>query len=118
MSDLIVYILAFGWYNYLIIVAAGVAMCDIYLETANIAFVLPVSTCELHWTTQQKAILGSICYFGFIASSHFWGFLADTTGRKRVTAVGLLGGFACTILSSFANSFGVLLTFRLFNGIL
>ncbi|KAL5275746.1 hypothetical protein ACFFRR_001536 [Megaselia abdita] len=92
-------------------------MGNTYLELAGMAYVLAVSQCEMNWTLSQRGILGSIGFIGLMASCHLCGFLADTTGRKRIIIGGLLSGFMCTILSSFSNSFEVLLILRLCNGI-
>lgn len=92
-------------------------MGNVYLELAGIAYVLTVSQCEFNWTLNQRGMLSSIGFIGLMISCHLCGFLADTTGRKRIIIGGLLSGFMCTVLSSFANSFAVLLVFRLLNGI-
>lgn len=92
-------------------------MGNVYLELAGIAYVLAVSQCELNWTLSQRGILGSIGFIGLTLSCHLCGFLADTTGRKRIIIGGLLSGFVWTLLSSFSNSFETMLIFRLLNGV-
>lgn len=38
-----------------------------------LAFILPVSECDLNLSTSQKGILTGIPYIGIICSSHLWG---------------------------------------------
>lgn len=92
-------------------------LANVLLETLGISFVLPVSQCELNWTIEEKGVLSAVGFIGIIISSHLWGFLADTMGRRKVIRPTLLMGFVFSVLSSFSNSFGVLVTFRLLNGI-
>lgn len=92
-------------------------LANVLLETLGISFVLPVSQCELNWTIEEKGILSAVGFIGIIISSHLWGFLADTMGRREVIRPTLIIGFVFSVLSSFSNSFGMLVTFRLLNGI-
>lgn len=80
-------------------------------------FVLPASQCDLQWTQLERNLLGAVCYIGIILSAHFWGCLGDSIGRKKVLCPTLLVGFFVTVCSSFSNSFAVMFTLRLINGI-
>lgn len=51
-------------------------------------------------------------------SSHLWGFLADTCGRRRVLLVSMGGSFTCALLSAFSFNVITLIITRLFVGIL
>lgn len=93
------------------ILSAGV------IETLGIGFVLPVA-CDLNLTTTQKNILSTVLLIGIIVSSHLWGFLGDTRGRKKVIAPTLFLSFLFTALSSLANNFTVFAIFRFFTGFL
>uniref|UniRef100_T1GJ92 Major facilitator superfamily (MFS) profile domain-containing protein n=1 Tax=Megaselia scalaris TaxID=36166 RepID=T1GJ92_MEGSC len=107
----------FGKFNILLICTAGIVMANIYLETTSMNVVLPVSQCDLHWTQKERNLLGAVSYIGIIISSHCWGFVGDTFGRKKVLVPTLLVGFVVSVISSFCNSFTCMFIFRLINGI-
>ncbi|KAG4075533.1 hypothetical protein HA402_003358 [Bradysia odoriphaga] len=67
-------------------------------------------------TTQDKGVLSAIGFGGIITSSHLWGFLADTTGRKKVILPALLLSFTFTVLSSLTQNFWTLVVLRYLNG--
>lgn len=108
----------FGKFNYGLIVLTGAILGCVFLETVGINFILPVAQCDLNLTNQNKGILSAIGFIGIIVSSHLWGFLADTKGRKTVIVPTLLIAFVITIISSFVKSFWILVLLRFLNGVL
>lgn len=100
------------------IIVSGIVLANVLLETSAVAFYMPVAHCDLHLTNYRKGLLSAIGYVGMIVSSHLWGFLADTKGRRRVIRPTLLIGFAVTLLSSFATNYWIMLVLRFINGIL
>lgn len=69
-------------------------------------------------TTHNKGILSAIALIGIITSSHMWGFLADTKGRRKIILPTLLISFVCTVLSSLVTNFSLFVTLRFFTGFL
>ena len=108
----------FGKFNYVFMLLAGSLMTCAYIELVSINFVLPVAQCDLNLSTSDKGILSSIGQVGVILSSYLWGFLSDTKGRRKTLIVSLLVAFAATVVSSFVNSFWLLVLFRFLNGFL
>ncbi|XP_028895806.2 synaptic vesicle glycoprotein 2A isoform X2 [Zeugodacus cucurbitae] len=106
----------FGKFNYFLIFISGMVMATVLLETSSMGFILPIAQCDLQLTNVDKGVLSAISFLGIIASSHLWGFLADTKGRRKVMRPTLLATFAVTILSSFAINFWVIVLLRFFNG--
>lgn len=88
------------------------------LETCCILYVIPVSQCDLNLTTTQKGLLGAASFSGMICSSHLWGFLADTVGRKRVILPSLLAAVSVSVIGSFIQNFHVFTALRFLNGFL
>jgi VNT family MFS transporter (synaptic vesicle glycoprotein 2) len=86
------------------------------LETNCINMIIPIAQCELEMTNFHKGLLGSIGYVGVILASHFWGFMADTRGRKKVIVPALLLSFVFTICSTLVKNFWLLVFFRFLNG--
>lgn len=108
----------FGKFNYILIVLSGGIMASAFFELTSVNFILPLAECDLEMSSTDKGILSSIGYVGVILSSHFWGFLADTKGRRSMLIPSLLMAFVATLLSSLANSFWLLVGFRFINGFL
>lgn len=93
-------------------------LSNVLLETSGVAFIMPVAQCDLGLTNFRKGLLSAIGYVGMILSSHLWGFLADTKGRRRVIRPTILASFVVTLFSSFATNFWLILILRLLNGFL
>lgn len=110
--------IGFGKFNYAIIILTGAILTCVFLETVGINFILPVAQCDLNLSNQNKGILSAVGFIGIIVSSHLWGFLADTRGRKSVIVPTLIIAFVITIISSFAKSFWLMVVLRFLNGIL
>lgn len=90
----------------------------VLMETCGMAFVIPVSQCDLKMSTSEKGILGAVSFFGIICSSHLWGFLADTKGRRYIIQPTLFVAFLLSIASSFVQNFYLFTALRFLNGFL
>lgn len=108
----------FGCFNYYLIVLAGIILATVILETLGISFVIPVSECDMQLSTRDKGLLSAIGFLGIISSSHLWGFLADTQGRRVVMLPTLLLSFAFTVASSLTTHFWLFVVLRFCNGFL
>ncbi|XP_055326017.1 synaptic vesicle glycoprotein 2B-like isoform X1 [Sitodiplosis mosellana] len=106
----------FGFFNYVIIFLSGMILNAVMLETCGMAFVIPVSQCDLKLSTSEKGILGAVSFFGIICSSHLWGYLADTKGRRCVIQPTLFVAFLLSVAASFVQNFYLFATLRFLNG--
>uniref|UniRef100_A0A1Y9G865 Major facilitator superfamily (MFS) profile domain-containing protein n=1 Tax=Anopheles albimanus TaxID=7167 RepID=A0A1Y9G865_ANOAL len=106
----------FGLYNVCLIAISGTILAGVLLETLGISYVLPVAECDLLLTTKEKGVLSAISFAGIISSSHLWGFLADTQGRRTVIVPTLFLAFTSTVLSSFTTSFWIITVARFLTG--
>lgn len=106
----------FGKFNYILIVLSGSILAASFVDIGAVNLILAISQCELELTNVHKGILSSIGYVGIILSSHMWGFLADTQGRKKIIVPALIMSFIFTVISSTAKSFWVLVLFRFLHG--
>ncbi|CAG9802681.1 unnamed protein product [Chironomus riparius] len=107
----------FGKFNYVLITLSGIILTSGMLDITSMGMVLPIAQCDLNLSNSHKGFLGSVTYIGVILSSHFWGFAADTKGRKKVLVPALILSFATATISSFATSFWFLALMRFLNGI-
>lgn len=108
----------FGIFNYILMLTSALTMAAFIIEMIGISFIFPVSQCDLHLTSSQKGILGAAGYFGIICSSHLWGYLADTKGRRRVIQPTLIATCLVTVAASFVHNFYLLTMLRFFTGFL
>lgn len=102
----------------LIIFLSGLVMMGAQIENISIAFVLPYANCDLNMTTVEQGLVSSIAFLGIVMSSHFWGFMADTWGRKKVIRLCAICALIGAFLSAFALNAMTLIVLRFFVGIL
>lgn len=108
----------FGKFNCFLIFVCGMNLAAVLLETLGISFVIPVAQCDLELTNRDKGVLSAIAFVGIIISSHLWGFLADTMGRRAVIMPSLFAAFISTIFSTLTNNFWVFAVLRFLSGFL
>ncbi len=108
----------FGKFNFILIGLSGAILSAVFLETVSINIILPVAQCDLQITNQDKGLLSAVGFIGIIISSHLWGFLADTRGRKMIIASTLLIASFITVISTFTQSYWLLVVLRFLNGFL
>uniref|UniRef100_A0A182TCF4 Major facilitator superfamily (MFS) profile domain-containing protein n=1 Tax=Anopheles maculatus TaxID=74869 RepID=A0A182TCF4_9DIPT len=106
----------FGLYNLCLIAISGTILAAVLLETLGISYVLPVAECDLLLTTREKGVLSAISFAGIICSSHLWGFLADTRGRRAIILPTLFLAFASSALSSLTTNFWLITVMRFLTG--
>lgn len=107
-----------GKFHLFLLLCCGFAMMGVVVENVNIGFVLPYVRCEMEISTTEQGLLNSVGYIGIVMSSHFWGFFADTTGRRRVLLISMGGSFICAFFSAFSFNIVSLIFTRLLVGIL
>lgn len=93
-------------------------MYTVVVETCAICYVLPVIDCDLNVNTAQKGVLAGAAFVGVICSSHLWGFLADTRGRRCVILPTLFITFCLSVICSFVQNFYVFTALRFLSGFL
>ncbi|XP_058461551.1 synaptic vesicle glycoprotein 2B-like [Malaya genurostris] len=106
----------FGKLNYVLIAISGTVLTAFLLETLGISYVIAVAQCDLQLTTKEKGILSGIAFLGVIVTSHLWGFLADTKGRRKVIVPTLCLSFVTSALSSLATGFWSIVILRFLAG--
>uniref|UniRef100_A0A1B0CB10 Major facilitator superfamily (MFS) profile domain-containing protein n=1 Tax=Lutzomyia longipalpis TaxID=7200 RepID=A0A1B0CB10_LUTLO len=106
----------FGKFNYFAIFICGMSLAAALLESMGIGFVIPVAQCDLQLTHSDKGVLSAVAFIGIIVSSHLWGFLADTMGRRTILLPSLFGTFISTVFSSLGNNFWTFAVLRFLSG--
>lgn len=99
-----------------LILFTGLSIMGSALENVNISYIMPNAKCDLNLTISQQGILSSVSFLGIVSTSYFWGFLADTWGRKNVLSTAAFGGFFFSIVSAFSTDFYTLALLRFLAG--
>uniref|UniRef100_A0A1B0GJR0 Putative synaptic vesicle transporter svop n=1 Tax=Lutzomyia longipalpis TaxID=7200 RepID=A0A1B0GJR0_LUTLO len=107
---------SFGKFNCFVIFVCGINLAAVIIESLGISFVIPVAQCDLELTNSDKGVLSAVAFVGIIISSHLWGFLADTMGRRAVMMPSLFAAFISTLLCSFTSNFWVFVVLRFLSG--
>lgn len=95
----------------------GASAMIVLIEGINMSFVLPAAKCDLSITIAEQGFINSIGYLGIVCSSHFWGFLSDTWGRRKVLQLTFLLTFLFSALSSFSTTSWMLMITRFIVGL-
>lgn len=107
-----------GKFHFILLLVCGFSLMGVVVENVNIGMVMPYVRCDMGIETTEQGLLNSAGYVGIVISSHFWGFLADTTGRHNVLKFALGGSFLFAVLSVFSTNVQMLTLTRLFVGVL
>lgn len=121
-----------------LLLICGACMFVVNTDCYSMGYLLPAAQCDLNLNTLDKGILTSMSFIGkcilmqvyytkynlntqftgIICSSHLWGYLSDTRGRKNIIIITLLLSFTCTLISSFVLNFWVFAVMRFLSGFL
>lgn len=105
-----------GCFNYVLWFISGLVHYAYLAELAVVSYIMPVSQCDIALSASEKGLLGSTIFLGTICSSHLWGFLADTKGRRSIIIPTLIVAFVLDVFASFAKDFYTLATLRFLTG--
>lgn len=106
-----------GWFHVKLLLVCGFLVMAAVLETVVVGYLLPSATLDLGMSDGDKGLLGAASYAGIVLSSHTWGLVADTQGRKRALLWATLLDVVASLASSVAPNFETLLTLRFFCGL-
>ncbi|XP_075976200.1 synaptic vesicle glycoprotein 2C-like isoform X2 [Anticarsia gemmatalis] len=104
----------FGIYNVLHMLMSGVILMGMIMQSLALGYILPAAQCDLELTLQQQGWISAIPFLAIILTSYFWGWLADTQGRRPVMLFSMLISAILSAFASFAPevvSFGILVFF-------
>ncbi|XP_049813648.1 uncharacterized protein LOC126260363 [Schistocerca nitens] len=106
----------FGWFNIMLMAAAFLSAMVCVFDTTAMAYVIPLSQCDLKLSSIDKGALNAIGYAGLISSSLLWGSVSDMMGRIKLLRVALLIDGILAFCSAFSTSLWLLLSLRFIVG--
>lgn len=106
-----------GKFHTFLLFICGFCLMSVINETLNMGFIISAAECDLHLTFSDKGMLNGAAFCGVVISSHFWGFLSDTWGRRKVILLATSVSLALSILSSFSVNVWMLIVTRFLVGV-
>ncbi|XP_066995287.2 synaptic vesicle glycoprotein 2B [Anabrus simplex] len=106
-----------GKFHHLLLLGCGLCLISMISETISTSYLLPAAQCDFDMSSSEKGLLSAVVYIGMICSSHMWGFLADTKGRRKILVFTLFMNSLCNITAGFMPTFWLYFTMRFLNGI-
>ncbi|XP_049797933.1 synaptic vesicle glycoprotein 2A-like [Schistocerca nitens] len=106
-----------GRFHYTLLAVCGFCLISMIFESLAAAYVTPAAQCDFDMTSFEKGFLGGTIYIGMIVSSHVWGFVADTRGRRLVLLLTLALDFVCSVVAALMPSLPLLIFVRFLNGV-
>ncbi|CAG9787471.1 unnamed protein product [Diatraea saccharalis] len=101
----------FGKFNVCTFLLCSTVIMGTATEILSVAYLVPASACELLTTNTQQGLMAAFPLLGIVVTSHFWGYQADTRGRKKVMLAAMIASSITSILSSFSPDW---ITFTVF----
>ncbi|XP_047531889.1 organic cation/carnitine transporter 7-like isoform X1 [Vanessa atalanta] len=101
----------FGIYNIAHMLLSGLILLGVIMQSLAMSYVMPAAQCDLNLSLQQRGWISAIPFLAIILTSYFWGWLADTRGRRLVMLISMIISTVFSGLASFAPeviSFAVL----------
>ncbi|XP_068624878.1 putative transporter svop-1 [Battus philenor] len=102
----------FGKFNYRMLLLVSSIIMGMVFEIFSVSFLVTASSCELGTISSQQGLMAATPLVGIILSSHFWGYLADTKGRRRVLRWELISGFTAGFLATFSPNWIVFILLK------
>ncbi|XP_075976085.1 putative transporter svop-1 [Anticarsia gemmatalis] len=100
-------------FNLCMFILASSINISMAFEIFSISYLVPASVCELNTTNIQQGYLACVPLAGIIATSHVWGYLADTKGRRKILIVSTSMGYIASTLAAFSPNWIVLSLLKL-----
>ncbi|XP_052758139.1 synaptic vesicle glycoprotein 2B-like isoform X2 [Galleria mellonella] len=103
----------FSKFNYFVFALCSSIIMGMCFEIFSVAYLVPASVCELNTTSSQQGLMAGTPLIGIIATSHIWGYLADTRGRKKVLCFSMFLGFVTGAMAALSPNWIVFSVLKL-----
>ncbi|XP_073952773.1 synaptic vesicle glycoprotein 2C-like isoform X2 [Choristoneura fumiferana] len=107
-----------GKFNNLALLTCGFILLYVTTECLGAGYMLNGAECDLNISVTERGFVAAATFIGVVSTAIFWGYLADTYGRRRVMLPAILGTITISICSSLSVSFWNMFILRLLTGCL
>ncbi|XP_055585947.1 synaptic vesicle glycoprotein 2B [Uranotaenia lowii] len=101
-----------GKFHTLLLFVSGFCLMSVINETLNMGFIISAAECDLALSFRDKGMLNGSAFLGVVVSSHWWGFISDTRGRRKVMVIATLFSLIFSIVSAFSIHVWMLIATR------
>ncbi|OWR50338.1 hypothetical protein KGM_214342 [Danaus plexippus plexippus] len=108
----------FGLFHIQLMFTSFVGFVAGIMVTNSTPYILPIAECDLNMNLLQKGVLNAMPFVGMVSVCVVAGFLTDTFGRKIFLVGGYGGLFVFTFIGGISQTYLVLVTAKLFEGML
>jgi MFS family permease len=105
-----------GFFQYRLLLMCGLTFMTDALEVTLLSFLTTCAAAEWNLTTTEQATLTAIVFLGIVVGSMFWGWFADTYGRRPAYLYSCVLITAGGLLSAVAPSYTLLTILRAITG--
>ncbi|CAH0582784.1 unnamed protein product [Chrysodeixis includens] len=98
----------YGVYNLSIFLLCSSIILGMTFEIFSVSYLVPASACELGTSSKQQGLMACVPLIGIIATSHFWGYLADTRGRRKILIISMTLSYIAGTAAAFSTNWIVL----------
>ncbi|KAG6448217.1 organic cation/carnitine transporter 7 [Manduca sexta] len=98
----------FSKFNLLMFMLCSSVIVAMVFEIYSVSYLVPASVCELDTTSTQQGLMAGLPLIGVITTSHIWGYLADTRGRRKILCVSMTIGFVAGAAAALSPNWIVL----------
>ncbi|KAJ0177585.1 hypothetical protein K1T71_006458 [Dendrolimus kikuchii] len=102
----------FSKFNLLLFTLCCSIIVAMVFELYSVSYLVPASVCELGTTSAQQGLMAGLPLVGVILTSHIWGYLADTKGRKKMLVFSMTIGFVFGSAAALSPNWMVLSVFK------
>ncbi|XP_075976086.1 putative transporter svop-1 [Anticarsia gemmatalis] len=95
-------------YNLCMFILCASIILGMTFEIFSVSYLVPASVCELHTTNVQQGLVACVPLAGIIATSHIWGYLADTKGRRKILIISMTLSYISGTCAAFSPNWIVL----------
>lgn len=106
-----------GIFHTLLLFVCGLCMMSVITETLGMSYIITAAECDLNLSHTDKGLVTGAAFFGVVLSSHFWGILSDSLGRRNVLIIAVTGCFFFSLSSCFAINVMMFLATRTMVGV-
>ncbi|XP_032598655.1 putative transporter svop-1 isoform X3 [Drosophila grimshawi] len=110
-------LIGFGRIQFLMVFACGMSGLYTTNEVMGISSMLVSIGCDFSMTKNDLSLMASAAFLGLVVSSHYWGYQADSTGRRKIMLYSLSLTMTSSIISLSMPNFYMMLIWRFITGL-